>query len=224
MNYNSERTLNIFCDASITTAKDGTVIGCPGSIAIDKNKGMIDYSFNIIERSTNNNSEITAVLLAVYQAYKFRDLYDEINIFSDSKICIFGLREWIFNWVHNMVNGVMYSSSGTPVANQEIIITIYNFIVSNNLKVNFYHQKGHVTGTDKSIMEARRVFAQSNRLSMSMEFIETISFHNNWIDAQTKAELDQYIYNRDTTVLTKVISYEMNPSHISIYKKLIGRK
>jgi ribonuclease HI len=221
--FTDPKTLNIFCDASITKI-NGETIGCPGAIAIDNiniNK-IKEHSYVILRETTNNNSEITAIQLAIRLGIKYKDVYDRINIFSDSQICVFGLRKWIFDWLYGMHNNVMYSSTGEPVANQQIILNIVNLILSYNFRFNLFHQKGHVYYTTSSLENAKNVFEKSNNVTVSDEFIQRISFYNDYIDKFTKDVLS----NNDLLEIQKrivPIKHIIDPksSDVIKYKNLI---
>lgn len=192
MNLFDPNSLNIFCDASIYKHHEGLYTGCPGAIAVHDNQ-VIDNIVSIRTDSTNNNSEITAISYGVILMAKYYNQYDTIRIFSDSKICVFGLREWIFKWVNCINNGVMFSSSGQPVMNQNIFLGIAQFIINNGYKFELYHQKGHVTGTDASIKNAQDVFLKSNNLYLYLFDIEYLSGYNNCIDQLTRDTLNAYL-------------------------------
>ena len=89
-------TLNIFCDASIKSIKNMNY-GCYGAVAIYEDN-IIDSSYQICSRTTNNDSEIRAIRSAVLLALKYRNNYQIINIFSDSQISLFGIRDRCFRW------------------------------------------------------------------------------------------------------------------------------
>lgn len=183
------KILNIFCDASIKPDKfdPNNTLGCAGCICVDKNN-IIDKKTTMLYSTTNNEAEISAVLNGVHCAYKYKDIYDIINIFSDSKICVFGLREWIFKW--KLVDNVFYGSSNTPIINQHLFISVVRFIVDNNMNyINLYHQKGHVTNAQESILNASRVFTETNGCILDIDNIKYISLYNNIIDKETKDEL-----------------------------------
>lgn len=189
--------LNIFTDASIKKLPDGETLGCPGALCIyTLNNGMpeiLDLTCYIERYATNNSSEIKAISLGVAKALQYRNYFQRINIFSDSRICIQGIREWIFNWVNCINNGLMCSSSGEPVANQNTFASIVNTIVCNNLNINFYHQKGHVKiSNNKAIENAVKVFKDVNKLDVSFELMKELSNFNDIIDVRTGEELEEF--------------------------------
>lgn len=238
MEYNdifNPLTLNIFADASVTVTPTETV-GCPGIVAVTTNfndRNIIIYkSSRIIRNSTNNNAEINAILDAVKFALNEKNNYKTINIFSDSKICIYGLREWVFGWSKNMIDERLYNSSGKEVSNQDVFKHIIHLIVSNNLRINLLHQKGHVTSSTNSLLNAAKVFGESNYVVLGndgLDLIQEISKYNNYIDIETKEELKKFfngiqcvetqsIYNSD---YTKVY---LDIDTLDIYKNLIKIK
>lgn len=182
--------INIFTDSSIIskemTYEDGTTIpyyiACSGAIYcikpkltkryrnVFRNLKVEDQYYQLYYDSTNNRGELYAILQGIYLGMKYLQLNPKthINILSDSKISIYGLKEWIFNWYHNSKNGIMYGSSG-EVKNQDIILDIINTIVSNNIRVRFYHLRGH-QDIDKltSLQEFKNSFYKENGINIDM--------------------------------------------------------
>ena len=182
--------MNIFTDASIIKTIYGETIGCSGAICMEDNN---TYKFEISRDSTNNISEITAVKLAVELALQNRDRFDTINIWSDSQWSIYGLTKWIRSWTNNMQNYNLMNSSGEIVKNQQIFLSIIRMIIHNNLKINFYHIKGHVNERDyKSINHAISVFSKSNNATISREKIFRAVSMNNMVDKTTRQILQAY--------------------------------
>lgn len=223
-NFVNDYTLNIFCDASIKNYKDKTADGCYGAIAY-RGKNEIDSLYKICSNTTNNNSEIKAIRNGVELALKWRYNFNTINIFSDSQISIFGIRDRIFNWVQGS-NSILYGYDHVPIKSQDIFVEIMNIIISNNLYVNFYHQKGHVkTDSFTSLQNAEHVFKASNNIreNVDFNFIRYISILNNRVDDITgkilnKHNKDQKIYDGITFVPPE--NFENNKS---TYMNLIGR-
>lgn len=223
LNLFDDRTLNIFCDASISKFPDET-IGCPGSIAVINTPDAVIASgvTRFLRYSSNNNAEITAIMMAIELALSLRESYETINIFSDSKISVYGLRKWIFDWLNDVRDGEMYSSSGTPVANQQIFISIVNLVVKNDFKLNLYHQKGHVSGNGIDI--AKKVFLESNDILLTDEEARYISTFNDYIDKATKTELRSMgNHFKGISALQKpIIYYGIAQDRIDHYKTLIS--
>lgn len=182
------RSINIFTDASITKTMYGETIGCSGAILMED---VNIHKYEISRDSTNNISEIMAIKLAVQLALENRDKFDIVNIWSDSQWSIYGLTKWIRSWMNNMENHVMMNSSRQPVKNQQIFLSIMKMIVENNLRVNFYHIKGHVdTHNIKSINHAVSVFNRANNASISRDKIYKMATMNNMVDDTTRKLLD----------------------------------
>lgn len=231
--FNTE-TLNIFTDASIKTIKTtNETLGCPGAICVATNPNGTNYVLDevyFIERyATNNSSEIKAVSLGVSKALQYRNNFKHINLFSDSMICIHGLREWLYNWLRCIYNGVMYSSSGKPVANQQTFASILNTIVMNNLQINLYHQKGHVSViNNSSLFNAANVFKKTNFINedVTLDLISILSGFNNMVDIRTGEKLENCNvqpcnkFNKDSLVM----GFDMMQFDVEKYKKLIYNK
>ena len=157
-------TLNIFSDASILQIKNGAkidyYIGCPGISVWYMDNKIGEYS-EVYTKVTNNFSEIRAIFLAVWAARQYKIQYPTIkyiNIFSDSKISICGLRDWMFGWIQKNNDGVLMSTSGV-VKNQEHFIKIIKFICDNDLSLRFYHVRGHHDhNTQKELIQFRNSF------------------------------------------------------------------
>ena len=211
----------IFVDASIVKTHEQQYIGCPGCLVIYNEQQY--YTDFVRLDSSNNRSELSAVELGIEKALQFRYLGKSINLFSDSKLCIYSIREWIFKWIQNQKNSVLYGSSATPVMNQDIIINIVNTILYNNLHINLYHQKGHVNiNNEKSLANARDVFIESNKIDIDLQTLQTISEFNNYVDIRTKNTLDNCIVTNKK--LKPSIRFSLNGFDISKYSKLIRRR
>lgn len=201
--------LNIFTDASITKTINGETVGCSGAIIEDSSIA----SYDINRDSTNNIAEITAVLLAVRIAIANKDKYDIINIWSDSQFTIFGLTKWIRAWVYNSVNHSLKNSSNETVKNQQLFLYIVKLILDNDIRINFYHIKGHVdTNNLNSVTHAITVFNRTNRAPISRERIIKAATMNNIVDNNTRMILSTFnksseykSINRDSiiTIITR---------------------
>ena len=186
--------INIFTDASIKKLYSGETIGCAGCILvfgelIDKN---IQEDYQIIRNTTSNNSEIKAVRLGIQNVLRYKNQYRKIRLFSDSQISIFGIRGRIFNWKY--IEGTYIGTEGTPIKNQDIFLEIVYTILENNLNIEFYHQKGHVTYTPRSINDAMHVFIASNNIREYVDesFIKQISIFNNMVDNNSRNYLNNF--------------------------------
>lgn len=191
--------INIFCDASIN---ENFHLACAGSFITcqnDDNSTSDMYNSLIIQTdATNNSAEILAIWIGVNEALKLRNSYPNaiFRLFSDSKISLYGLRDWIKNWVVNIKpDGTLISSSGKPVMNQQRFIDIFNLIVRTNLRIELYHQRGHVGEHGIDLTKARTQFIRANKVSPERLGlpIEYLSRCNSVIDDLTRKALKGYI-------------------------------
>lgn len=190
INYNqifNEKTLNIFTDASMRTIKN-EVIGAPGYVAVIDNN-IVNQDMRILRESTNSESELYAIYMAIQYALLNRDKVQVINIFSDSQFAVYGLREWIFSWMNNIRNDRLYNSSKKEVAHQTIFMSIIYTILQYNLQISFYHNRGHFTET--KIDEFRKLFRKHNFLNddIDLHTARTIMKYNDRIDNATRSLL-----------------------------------
>lgn len=225
-------TLNIFTDASILKLEQETV-GCPGVVMVTSDSNGFNSILNtnsyIVNHSTNNDSEIKAIRTGILCGLGYKDNFKRINLFSDSNICVQGLKDWIFNWCNCVVDDVMYSSSGSPVANQEVFMSIIHIITNAEFELNIYHQKGHVMiNSSKSLEKAKKSMLRSNRLDdMDMDLLTQLSIYNDMVDTLTKDHLRVYYENnysfKDKNVpLLKVKGVGSMQDKMDRYKELIG--
>jgi ribonuclease HI len=191
-NYES---LNIFTDASIYKKPDDTYFGCAGYVAVCGDQ-VYEIDEQIYDNTTSNNSEIKAVRMGIETAIKWKEQFSHIRLFSDSQLCIFGLRDRFTNWVENSSNGTINGSNGQPIINQEIFIDIANLILVNNLHIELYHQDGHVALTNpRSIGKARQDFIRFNNLNTDIDQALTyaLSYYNNMVDQSTRRILQDFV-------------------------------
>lgn len=226
--------INIFTDASIKHFPYyNYTVGCPGFIVF-KDKDLIHpIETQYIMDSTNNESEIIAIFNALCYVLWNKENFkseDRINIFSDSKISVFGLREWYKGWITNMRNSILYNSSGKPVANSRFFIESMAMITCIDKKVNIYHCNGHIDIWNKSkVQKFMNTFRKENQCNRLLTPIERdfIIDGNNLVDELTgvvdlfdlKPEM---VYRRDNTK-TFLDMYGMIKSiDFNYYGKLIG--
>lgn len=246
----NDRNLNIFTDASIIKQSYG-FDGCSGCIAVTTNGNKIDIDSNLAIRkdTTNNESEIAAIQFGIAYACKFKQLFPNIhiNLFSDSKISVMGLKEWIYSWIKNSRNGILISSSGQAVKNQNVFLDCIDMIIKNNLDISIYHINGHVKNNDKQeLYKALMSFREVNNLTnyyIDMELFKKLCCCNDIIDnisrdilsgKEISVELNEmskiafadYVINSTNyTLLDDYISKAFIPTYdsldIDLYKKLL---
>lgn len=191
MKFNKETfvndyTLNIFTDASLRKGDSPeTTSTCAAAIAF-VGENIIDRQYRIYMGETSNYGEIKAVRLGVELALAHRE-YNSINLFSDSQISIYGVRDRVFNW--RIINEQLVGYANKIIKNQTEFLDVINLVTDNNLNINFYHQKGHVDTTNiKSLLYARSTFFDSNRpfgstqTNTDIAFIKYISNCNDMVD------------------------------------------
>lgn len=215
--------LNIFCDASTRKHGKNTDI-CYGAIAICK-YDVLDEIYRINSNCTNNNAEIKAIRAGVLLGIRYKNQFSEINLFSDSQISLFGIRDRIFTWTYNHNDGLIYGYEDS-IKSQDVFIDILNIIVSHNIKINFYHQKGHVKiDKFKSVLEAGHVFTASNniRSKLDLNLIRYISNFNNMVDTKSRSVL----MSHDITKLNIVEPIKFYPlnfyNQVNQYNNIIRR-
>ena len=214
----NEKTLNIFTDASMRTIKN-EVIGAPGYVAVIGNN-IVYEDIRILRESTNSESELYAIYMAIQYALLNRDKVQVINIFSDSQFAVYGLREWIFSWMNNIKNDRLYNSSKKEVAHQTIFMSIIYTILQYNLQISFYHNRGHFTET--KIDEFRKLFRKHNFLNddIDLNAARKIMICNNYIDGITRSKLYS-IYNLPSKL--EIPDYlARNDLDMNHYKKLLN--
>lgn len=188
----NEYTLNIFTDASIRNRNYG-YDGCYGAIAV-YNDTIIDELYRINTNTTNNNAEIKGLRAGVFLALKYQNQFKVINIFSDSQISIFGIRDRLITWTISP-DGKLIGKSGQEIQSQDIFLEIMYLMIQHNLRVNFIHQKGHVNIRKiDSLFEAQHVFRASNciRGNVDLNLIRYISRWNGIVDDTSRSYLNNY--------------------------------
>lgn len=186
----NDYTLNIFSDASISSQHTYTN-ACAGAIAVYQDF-IIDKILTPMYNTTNNRAELMAILNGLYLAIRYRRKVKRINIFSDSKISVFGLRTWIYSWINNSQDNILRSTSG-DVKNQDMILSIINFIIENNLQISLFHIRGHCDYTKfKDIIKFRKSFISENNLYPNIiddQLCMYLIKYNDYIDNDTRKNL-----------------------------------
>lgn len=183
----NQNTLNIFTDASIVRKPNETV-GAPGYVAV-VGEEIINEDIRILRESTNNESEIYAIYMAIQFALKYKDYVKIINIFSDSQFAIYGLREWIFSWINNIKDDKLYSSTNKEVSHQSIFMAIVYTILTYDLKVSFFHNRGHFENKHVDLFIDQFTKHNFLRDNIDRETAKAIIYYNNKIDNDTRSQL-----------------------------------
>jgi ribonuclease HI len=89
--------IHIFCD--------GAAVPNPGlggwGVAVYEDGVEIDNAHGGELESTNNIMELTAILSAIGEAWKYVSEWGEVTIWSDSQYCVRGVNEWRQGWKKN---------------------------------------------------------------------------------------------------------------------------
>lgn len=152
-------TINIFCDCSTNSKLERITNTAYGAMAFNQTT-LIDSEFRILTDKTSNYGELKAINLGVRLANKIRNQYsfNRFNIFSDSYIASFGMRDYCKKWMA-IDTGLYKRSTKQIVASQNVYIDTINIIVENNLPVTIWDQKGHVDVHDPASMKiAKELF------------------------------------------------------------------
>ncbi|MEI2422520.1 hypothetical protein V6O07_19740, partial [Arthrospira platensis SPKY2] len=137
------------------------------------------------------------------------ETYYEIDVYSDSEICVRGLNEWIFNWKRNAKKGVWYSSSNAKVANQSIFKSIdmikekkpkFKKLFKNfgnpDRDIRIFHIKGHVDlSKSKDVAKATNTFKRVNGVDVPFKVLEFLVNMNNKVDRYAVKKLKESLGN-----------------------------
>lgn len=186
----NDDTLNIFCDASII-GKPGNKTGCYGVVGVVKDR-IIDSTYRLVSYTTSNNSEIKGLRAALDMAHKYKDQFQFINIFSDSQVSVYGLKDYIYRW--KLKDGILYTTMNNPVASQEVFIEAHHMLVELEQApaiINIFHQSGHIDNGYSSLHKAADNFKKFNNIKgkIDINFIRYISSWNNYVDNTSRSLL-----------------------------------
>lgn len=214
MTFFYKNAINVFTDASITKKND-VYITAPGFVTMyDGN--IIDSGVSVIHNATNNYGEIYAIRMGIENLIKYSNSDLFLNLFSDSKISILGLKQWIFQWFQNQSNNVLRNSYAEAISNQEIILDIIRLIVHSGIHISLYHIPGHIRSNRITEMNKfKEVFSKNTGLHLEGELqsvpddiLREMADCNNTVDNLTRK------------VLLKTVNHEnYNPMNYMKYTK-----
>lgn len=218
---------NVFTDASVTTNTIHThgqnisyYVSSSGAAIYSDNFNVIDSMVNLFHNYTNNQAEAKAIQYGLSLGYRYARPDQVINIFSDSKISVSGLRDWCFSWFErfnrtNPPDGLLVSSDGrTPVANQTQFLDIIDMIITTDRPVRFYHIRGHMKINNfGDRVKFQRSFVRENCIygKLSESFISYCIRGNDIIDNLTRSYLDPDLIQR--TVPKYIKEYYSAPQY-----------
>jgi ribonuclease HI len=188
--YNG-KTLNIFSDASMIKSTK-QYIGCYGSIAVTCDD-IIDQHYSICSCTTTPACELRGIRSSIIFAIKYGYGFETINIFSDSQISIYSIREYMFKWkIHD---GNFYTGGGTIAKNGSLIMECHRLLQHPELQdknINLLHQLGHInTSKYNDLIKSSSEFSAANNVvgTIDLNFIRYIASYNNMVDHQSRSIL-----------------------------------
>lgn len=219
--------INTYTDASLYKDEKGITSTCTGYVTVYHGK-IIDEGVRILYNTTNNYGEVYAIYMGIQSLLRFAHMDTFLNLFSDSKISVDGLTSWISGWVKNQDrNGVMYSSSGTKVANQEIFSAIINMVAFHGVHLQLHHILGHINPNNAQMLEKARItFKRENGVLLSEEIIREICSYNNYVDNRTRDMLMSSVNNKmslaNYAAPEIAMSYVLSKGMVDNYLKLLS--
>lgn len=181
--------LNLFSDASIIS-RNNSYIGCYGSLAVTGDK-ILEKKYILDSDTTVNKCEIKGIRSSLELAIKYADNFRFVNVFSDSQVSIFGLRDYIYKWKYR--DNKLFTSSGKPAANQSIFIECIRLLDNPAIdgKINLFHQNGHINNSYDKLTRAGKVFMESNNIigNIDLNLIRYISTYNDIVDRESRSIL-----------------------------------
>lgn len=182
-------TLNIFSDASMRARGKNILDTCYGAVAVNKDT-IVDEMFRLSSESTVPAAEIRGIRCSLSLALQYRHCFKVINIFSDSQVALFGLRDYIYGWRYRK-DGHIYNKSSKVVKNEELFIECFQLLMElrkTNI-VNLYHQAGHIENGLEQLKYGIGVFKKSNGVQGTVDYntIRYISLYNNYVDNKSRS-------------------------------------
>ena len=223
--------INCFSDASLVTLPNGKNAVAAGYIIV-YNREIIDQRVKIIADATSNYGEALAMYMGIDSLVRFSHYGIPLNIFSDSKLSVFGVKKWIFGWMDRVQTYTrkLINSSGDPVANQDLFIAIVWTIVSAGAFIKIWHQRGHQNMTSiKDMKTFRTSFRKENGLDVPEDIARELIYYNQIIDNLTRdtlktvthsSQFREQDYQKPKVVFRPIIG----PESLQTYQYLIGGK
>ena len=154
----------------------------------------------ITEDKTNNFAEIYAIQKSLEIVNKYLKVSKNndysIELYTDSLLCLKSLTEWIYNWLKTSVDGILYTSKGSIVANQECIIKAFKLL--NKLKrVKIFHINSHMPMYKTH--QQHKYFNKFNKCNISYEKFLGVYLNNKECDRAIKEAYEKYKNNKEGT-------------------------
>lgn len=194
----NDSTVNVFTDASIKNHGQITE-SIAGAIIVRGTEDFKEQCYTRLLPSTNNEGEIYAIYMGILKCVEIKNIcngkYTTFNIFSDSRISVYGLREWYLAWIKNSreaFSDKLINSSGEEVKNQQLFIQCFNTILNNGIHINLYHIRGHINiKSKKDRKKFIKDFMESNNITdiPSDNLIDALIHYNDIVDTTSRALL-----------------------------------
>ena len=206
--------LNLFSDASMKHVGQ-YFSSCYGSVAVTGDTVIEDY-IRLQSNTTVPAAELRGIRCSLILALKYKDYFRSINLFSDSQLSIYTLRDYVYNWKYDpsINNYRTRTNNQSPVVNIGLILECFDLLqeLRKEKIVNIFHQSGHVASSMDSIISAAKTFKKSNCVKgdVDLDLIRYISIYNNYVDNKTRSMLSMSEFNTYLNTYADPISYIPN--------------
>lgn len=220
-------TVNIFTDSSVKNVACG--FDSCSAVCTLLGDNVISSRAEINRGTTNNFGEMYAIYMGVCEALQYiihNTPVTCINLYSDSRISVLGLKQWYKNWVLDS-EGYLVGSTGR-IANQNLICSIINMIITYKIKISFYHIKGHTNLNKQSEFEDFKIKFRTINGDIGPSLIEDEVFeklirYNDHVDTYSRNLLSKSqnnIYNMKAIIpVNKFCNFDK--LDLDLYSKLI---
>ena len=223
--------INCFTDASKTNI-DGVDTICAGYAVVYQNQ-ILDTGLKVVYDATSMYGEELAIYMGMDALLSYAKYDTFLNLFSDSQVGVFSLRNWLFDWVKKEKDSStiksFVNSTKTPVANQEVLMATIGLVNSTGAHMSLYHIRGHMNPNKVSDMQTFiEAFVRLNNEYMTEDMARELIYYNDVVDKATRNHLFQTIsspefnpedYHKPIVVFNNLLNYNT----IMNYKELIGR-
>ena len=149
----------------------------------------MDKTF-VLKNKTNNYAEMYAIYYGLKIICEKIDVdksdFTEVNIFSDSELCVNTLNKWFFDWLKGSNTENMIKPDKKPVMNQELIkmAIIYKIGLGRICPVNLYHIRSHEQL--KNVQSMYKKFIKKNECNISIDEFMRAHYYNDMCDKLVK--------------------------------------
>ena len=168
------------------------------SIDSKGNRELLYEGGGSLDKTTNNKMEMMAIRDGLVVAYNHFHKFgnskeDNLIVISDSDLCVLSLTKYIYSWLRNQKDGVLYKSNNKPVENQDVIKPAYEMlsILKSMMGVYVYHINSHVNKNTKHRIDVMNKFMKKNNCLMSIELFNNIIEENDLVDGLAKSFMEK---------------------------------